>query len=138
MRNTWNHSQIRLTKVGLDPIRLVVNIMVIGVVRKQELAWVPPQFVPAVIIYRLERAEGEEKGSLANTHAGCLLREDRVKRVEEEALEGVVVERAKGIGDIETVVHGVDVAVEEGGDVEEAVHEVFPGVDEEAVIRSLI
>ncbi len=111
----------------------MMDIVVVGIIGEDELAGVPPQLVAGMIIDRLHGAECEEEDGLADTHAARLLHDQGAKRIEDETLEGMVVERTESVGDVEAVVNGVDVAVEEPGCVEEAVHEVLPGVHEEAV-----
>ena len=49
----------------------------------------------------------------------------------------MVVEGAEGIWDVETVVRGVEVTVEELVDVEEAMEKVLPGINYKSVSRRL-
>lgn len=84
-------SQERLAKVRLDPIRLMMYIMVIRIVREGELARIPPQLISAVIIDGLDRTEREEEKSLANSHRRYFLSDYRAKSVEDESLDRMIV-----------------------------------------------
>ena len=84
-----------------------------------------------MIIHGLEGRADEEAETLQLRHAGNFEGEACAKGVEEETLEGVVVEGAVGVGDVETVVAGVEGGVEVFVCVHEAVEEVLPGVDYE-------
>lgn len=60
------------------------------------------------------------------------MRDDSAERVEDEAFEWMVVERAKRVGNVEAVVDRVDVSVEELVRVEIAVPDVLPRVENES------
>ncbi|KAI3478430.1 hypothetical protein L1887_59637 [Cichorium endivia] len=79
----------------------------------------------------LERRKGEEEDALAQRHQGSGVGDDGAPRVEQQALDGVVVERAKGVGHVEAVVMRMEVAVEEAALVEEAMQHVLPCVHDE-------
>jgi len=85
-----------------------------------------------MIIDGLQASEPEEENFLSDGHhAGCL-GEGRGEGIEEESFDGVVVEGSEGVRDVETMVVGVEVSVEEGNLVHEFVEEELPGVDDEA------
>ena len=88
-----------------------------------------------MIIHGLQASEPEEEDLLSNGHhAGCF-GEGSGEGIEEESFDGVVVEGSEGVRDVETVVVGVEVSVEEGDFVHEFVEEELPGVDDEAGSR---
>ena len=89
--------------------------MVRGIVGRDVLQRVPGERVAAVVVDRLDGAAHEEEHAQPRGEQGDLVGEPRAERVEEEALYGVVVERAVGVGDVEAVVAGVPVGCEEGG-----------------------
>lgn len=74
--------------------------MVGSVVGADELEWVPREVVTAVIVNSLHAGEHEEACALADSHARKLEGETGAQCIEEEALEGVVVECAVGIWNI--------------------------------------
>lgn len=105
--------------------------MVAGIVACETLEWVEWQGVPTVVVHRFERAACEEAHSLPGTHPCNLEGQTSAQSVEEEALEGMVVERAVRVGDVEAVVTRVKGCVEVAGGVHEAVQEVLPCIDDE-------
>jgi hypothetical protein len=127
-----SYSQEWLGKVRLDAVRLMVDIVVIRIVVEECLARVPPDSVPAVVVDSLRRRKGKEHDGLAHGHARCLVRDGRAEGIEDDALERVVVERAKSVGDIETVMDGMNLAVEIGVGVEGPVPPVLPYVHDKA------
>jgi hypothetical protein len=131
-RMSTSDSQERLRKVLLDPPTLMVQIVVLGIVPKDRLEGIPPDIVSTVVVHRLDRAYPKEDDGLSDGHACCRVSQDGTERVQEEAFDGVVVESSKCVGDVETVVHRVEMAVEEGNRMEESVEEVLPSVDDEA------
>ena len=62
-----------------------------------------------MVIDRLDGADAEKGEALARGHAGEQVGTASAEGVEQKALDGVVVEGAVGIGDVETVVAGVEV-----------------------------
>ena len=91
-----------------------------------------------MIIHRLQRRQRKQQRCLSSAHTRYELRTDCADCVEDEPLEGVVVEGAEGVGDVETVVPAVEGTVEEGRGVHGAVEEVLPGVDDEPVSNWLM
>lgn len=61
-----------------------------------------------MVIDGLDGGAGEEAGCLAGVHADEEVGEAGAEGVEEEAFEGVVIEGAVGVGDVEAVVTGVE------------------------------
>lgn len=110
----------------------MVQIVVLGIVPKDGLEGVPPDVVSTVVVHRLDRAYPKEDDGLPDSHPCCRVCEDGTERVQEEAFDGVVVEGSERVGDVETVMHRVEMAVEEGNRMEESVEEVLPSVDDEA------
>lgn len=70
---------------------LVVNVVVVRVVPAEPLQRVPREAIPAVVVDGLERGDAEEEHRLARAEVADLLRDERTERVDEEALERVVV-----------------------------------------------
>lgn len=101
-------SEEGLGEVGLDSPGLVVDVVVGSVVAGDELERVPREGVAAVVIDGLDGRESEEASALDQRHAGHLEANAGTEGVEKEALEGVVVQSAVSVGDIETVVSGVE------------------------------
>lgn len=121
----------RLREIRLDADDLVVDIVVVGGISADHLERVERKTVPAVVVDSLAGREGEEEGGLSDGEARDGLGEHGAERVEQEALEGVVVERTKGVRDVEPVVYRVDVLVEELVYVHRAMEEVLPGVEDD-------
>lgn len=82
----------------------MVDVVVFRVVTRQVLERIPRQLISAVVIDGLDGGHGEKPQSLPCRHEGALIRNGCAKRVEKEALEGMVVESTKCIWDIEAVV----------------------------------
>ena len=97
-----------LRKVRLDAPRLVVDVVVGGVITRYVLHGVPWKRVPAVVVNGLDGREAEEEGALADRHVCKQVSDAGAERVEEKALNGVVVESAVGVGDVEAVVARVE------------------------------
>lgn len=93
-----------LGEVGLDAPALVVDVVVSGIVAGDVLQGVPGQRVSAVVVDRLHHAADKEEHALARGHEGALVGDGRTESVEHETLDGVVVEGAVGVGNVETVV----------------------------------
>ena len=85
-----------------------------------------------MIIDGLQCCEREEERCLSDRHQAHGLRECCANAVKEEALERVIVESAEGIRDVKTVVCLMELLVKPLVDMEQAVKEVLPGVDDEA------
>lgn len=82
--------------------------MVGSVVVRDELQGVPGESVTAVVVDGLDGGKGKEGHALSDGHTGELEGYGSADGVEEEALEGMVVESAIGVGDVETVVARVE------------------------------
>ena len=121
-----------LGKVGLDPIRLVVDIVVVGIIVEEQLARVPPDTVSAMVVDRLCARDRKQQRSLSDRKTRALFREDSSDRVEHETFEGVVVERTKRVGHVEAVMDRVEMSVEEAVRVTEPVKGVLPSVNDKA------
>lgn len=103
-----------LREVGLDAPALVVDVVVRRIVARDVLQRVERQRVPAVVVHRLHHATREEGHAHARAEHRDLVPERRAQRVEQEALDRVVVERAVGVGDVEAVVARVPVGCDGG------------------------
>jgi hypothetical protein len=91
-------------KTYLDPPVLLVDIMVGGIIIGKDLKRVVGKTEAAVVVDGLERCQGEKYGSLANVKAGELVGQDRVNGVFDKSFERVIVQRSKGVRDVESVV----------------------------------
>lgn len=80
-----------------------MNVMVAGVVGSKMLQWIPGQCIAAMIIDGLDCGARKEPHALPRTHASRFKRNTGPKCVEQETFEGMVVQSAKSIGDIETM-----------------------------------
>lgn len=97
-----------LGKVGLDSPGLVVDVMVGSVVVGNQLQWIPRELVAAMIIDGLERREAEEAHALADCHSHCLEGDASTKSIKEEPLERVVVQGSISVGNVQSVMTGVE------------------------------
>jgi len=118
-----------LGKVGLDADDLVVYIVVVCCVAGDHLERVEREAVPAVVVDCLARGEDEEEHRLADREARNCLGEHGTKRVEQEALDGVVVQRPVSIRHVQPVMDRMEVFVKEQVKVHRAVEEVLPCVE---------
>ena len=87
-----------------------------------------------MIVDGLQRANSKQEPCLADIHETCFLRDDGTERVQEEAFDGVVVDGAERVRDVEAVVDGVDVFVQVFVHVHETVEEILPSVYDEPAI----
>lgn len=93
--------------------------------------------VTAVVLDRFVGNECEEEDDFTFVHAREVGGKDAAEGVGGATLNWVVVVAAVGVGYIKTVVHSVDVLVQEGDGVEQAVDPVLVRVEDEANIRTL-
>ena len=105
--------------------------MVAGIVTSEVLERVKRQRVAAMVVYSLDHAASEETDPLSDTHAREFEREASAEGLKDEAFQGVVVEGAVGVGDVQTVVAGVKGRVEVVRGVHEAVEEVLPCIEDD-------
>lgn len=90
----------RLREVGLNAPALVVDIVVQGVVRGDELEGIQGEGVATVVVDGLDGGTGEEPHGLADAHASDEVGNSGAKSVQEKALNGVVVESAVCVRDV--------------------------------------
>jgi hypothetical protein len=86
---------------------LVVHVVVGGIVAGQVLEWIPGECVSAVVVDRLDGQAGEEPHSLSDRHAGRQVGDGGAERFEKESFDRVVVEGAKSVCDVESVMSRV-------------------------------
>ena len=121
--------------------------MIACIVRSNALQRVPRESVAAVVINSLESAAGEENHALTRRQTSGFEGNAGSEGIEEEAFKGVIVESAKSVGNVETVVPGVkgcfkiqscasigeeqngELTVEPSIHMHKAVEKVLPGVD---------
>ena len=111
----------------------MVNVVVVGIVGSHELERVPWKLVAAVVIDSLQGGKHEQHNRLACGQTGDQLCDTSTNTVENEALNGVIVQSTVGVRHIEPVVHRVECLVEERVVVCGTVKEVLPCVDDEPV-----
>lgn len=104
--------------------------LLVGIVLEETLQRVEGEIVAAMVVNSLQRREGEEGESTTVTHAADQERQASTDTVHQEALEGMIVEGAKGIGHIEAVMARVEMLVKIRHVVEQAVEEILPCVEE--------
>lgn len=109
-----------------------MQVVVVDVVGKEALERIPREVVAAVVVDRLGRRDAKEQDGLPGRHARARLGHDGSERVHDEAFDGVVVQGAERVGDVEAVVDRVDVLVEELVGVKVAMDGVLPSVEDEA------
>lgn len=75
----------RLTVIVLESLHLVVDIMILGCIGKDEMKRVQPDWkgVSSVITYRLECAETEQEDRLPNSHERTSVRQCTTGRVKD-------------------------------------------------------
>lgn len=110
----------------------MMNVVIVRRIPADHLQRVPGQIIPAMVINGFACREEEKECGLADSQTGEGLGERSTQRVEEEALEGVVVESAERVRDVESVVYRVKVLVEEFVDVHGTMEEILPCVHDEA------
>lgn len=119
-----------LCEVVLAAIKLVVDVMVGTVVAKKDVEQIPWEPQPTVVVNSFDGGEGEEEEASPRVHARGKEGYSSANRVEDKALQRVVVQSSKGIGDNQGVMLGMDVLVQELVDVHVPVHEVLPGIQD--------
>lgn len=107
----------------------MMYIVVISRVAAEQLEWVEREAVPAVVIDGLAGGDDEEEHRLADREPCDSLGQQGAESVEQEALDGVIVERAESVGNVEPMVDRVQVLVEEPALMHQAVEEVLPSVE---------
>ena len=110
---------------------LVVNVVIICIVAAHELEGIPREPVSAMVVHGLECRHQEEKHGLAGARANDPFRKARTTSVQQESFEWMVVERAKRVGHVQTVVGRMELLVQVCVHVHGTVEEVLPGVDDE-------
>lgn len=118
-----------LGKVGLDTDNLVVYVVIVGRIAAENLERVKREAVAGVVVDGLAGGEDEEEHRLADRETGDSLRKYSAERVEQEALDRVIVERAVSIRHVQPVMDRVEVLEEEPVNVHRAVEEVLPRVE---------
>ena len=110
-----------------------MDVVIVGVVSSHVLERIPREGEPAVIVDRLHRRDDEKEERLPGRETNQFVRQHAPARVEGKAFEGMVVERAEGVRDVEAVVPRVDGPVQICDLVCRPVHHVLPAVEDESV-----
>lgn len=97
-----------LGEVGLDAPTLMVNVMIGGIVGSEVLQRVPGEGVAAVVVNGLDGRKGEEPHGLTVGHARNQESNASTSSIQKESLDGVVVQGAKSVGNVESVVARVE------------------------------
>lgn len=90
----------RLGEVCFDTPALVMDVVVLGIVRKQALERVEGEFVAAVVIDGLDGRACEKPHGLSDSHASYQIGEPSSESVEQKSFKGVVVQCAVSIGHV--------------------------------------
>ena len=115
----------------------MVDIMVVRVVLAEHLQWIPRETVSAVVVHCLECGDDEEQRRFPCRHECDSLGKGSTDTVKKETFQWVVVQRAICVGYIEAVMNGMEGFVQESVEVHGTMQEVFPGVNDEPVVRSV-
>lgn len=82
----------------------MMQIMIFRIIPKNRLTRIPPQPISTMIVHRLYATDRKEQRRLPGGHEAEEVGAECTEGIEEETFEGVVVEGAEGVGDVETVV----------------------------------
>jgi len=102
--------------------------VVSAVVAKEQVENVSGEPQAAVIVDSLNGGEGEEENASARSHAREKEREGTPHGVKKKALQWMIVQSTKRVGDYKSVVLGMDVLVQELVQVHVSMYEVLPCV----------
>lgn len=111
-----------------------MDVMVIRIVGKEELARIPPQPVATVVVYGFESRNREQQSRLSDGHERNLFGNGGAKGIKNEAFYWVVVKSTKSIRGIKTMMVGVEVAIEPVICVHGSVPKILPSVNHKAMI----
>ena len=96
---------------SVERAHLMVNVMIVSVVAREQLERVEWQGVSTVVVDGLEGGNCEQKCSLAEGHSRYPLSEDSTTRIKKEALDGMVVQRTERVRYVQPMVPGVECLV---------------------------
>jgi hypothetical protein len=85
-----------------------MDIVVSGIIAGEMLDRVPGERIAAMVIHGLQCRQRKEDHALSRGQAGDFVGNACAEGIKEESFEGVVIESAVGIGDVEPVVAGVE------------------------------
>ena len=88
----------------------MMNVMIRGIIVGQNLKRVEWKAKSAVIIDCLESCQSEKNSSLTNAETRKLIGQQRTNRVRNESFNWMVVQSCESIGNINSVMTGVDCA----------------------------
>lgn len=112
----------------------MMDVMVIRIVGKEELARIPPQPVATMVVYGFKSRDREQQSRLSDGHERNLFGNGGAKGIKNEAFDWVVVKSAKSIRGIKTMMVGVEVAVEPVICVHGSVPKILPSINHKAMI----
>lgn len=92
---------------------LVMNVMIIRIVSCDHLERIVGQSITAMVVNRFECRKAEQQHGLACAHSSQRLSNGGTQRIEDEAFDGMVIKRTKSIWNVESVVDGVKLFVQE-------------------------
>lgn len=85
-----------------------MNIVIGSVIGSDELKWIERKSVAAMVVDRLDGRASEKPHGLANGHAGDKISDSSTESVKKESFNWMVVKSSVRVGDIETVVAGME------------------------------
>ena len=113
-------------------MRLTMDVVIIRVVPEEMLKRIQRESKSTMIVNSLRGRNSEEENPLTRRHQCAGVGDSRSKSIEDESFDRVVVKRSEGVGNVESVMPRVDMAVEELVGVEVAVEEVLPCIQYES------
>lgn len=92
----------------LDTPALMVDVVVAGIIRSDELQRIPRQSISAVVVYCLEGRASEEAHSLSWRQSSQHVGNARAQDVQQESFKGMIVECTERVWDVQPVVSRVE------------------------------
>ena len=113
----------------------MVNVVIIRIIPADVLERVEREHISTMVINSLEGCKCKEKNCLSNCKTGTRHRCEIAERIHDKRLNGMAVQCAKRVGNIDSVMDGVDVSIEKLVHVDKAMEKIFPCVSDEPVHR---
>ena len=108
-----------------------MNVVIIRVIPAEVLEGVEREPISTMVINSLESRKCEEKNCLSDCKTGTRHRCDITERIHDKRLDWMAVQCAKCVGNIDSVMDGVDVFIEKLVFVDKAMDKIFPCVSDE-------
>ena len=88
--------------------------MVVRVIGKEDLKRIKWELVSTVIIHSFQSRDRKEQNSLPSGHPNHQLRQTSTNCIQHEPLQWAIIESTVGIWNIESMVNGMELFVQEG------------------------